>query len=306
MAGVMVMDPLNSGKTLSCIPGLSRNWDFVCDAVPCWRRRQVAELMWRNGHRRPVWASLKPLMEKAEWTVYFLYAPQRVLTAAQRFTLRRLKDSGVNLLVVCAAKEASMIPEEINAYADALFWKALEGYDFSAYTLALRQISYRSPGANVLVINDSVYGPFTDLETCLKPSKWDLTGFTASSQLAHHIQSYVFSLKCVDRARMLKLAPVFFPVLAFSDPNAVINLQELRLARIASRSMGGGALWYGDAKHVIDPTLVRPFELIDAGFPFLKRSLVGKYKKFQDTEQVKSLLNELGHPVDDWQERAAT
>jgi hypothetical protein len=53
-----------------------------------------------------------------------------------------------------------------------------------------------------------------------KPQSWDLTGFTASSQLANHIQSYAFSLKSVDRARMLRLSPVMFPFNAISDANA--------------------------------------------------------------------------------------
>ncbi|MET0962548.1 MAG: hypothetical protein ABWY05_06970 [Noviherbaspirillum sp.] len=285
-------------NTVQAIQGLTCNWNFACSPVPRWRYRQAIELAWKNSHLRPEWTAIKPLTNKSSWTVYFIYAPDGRLTPAHRFTLARLKDSGSNLLVVCATKEAALVPRELHAYADALFWKALLGYDFSAYTLALRQISQQSPGADVLVMNDSVYGPFADLKTCVAQSPWDLTGFTASSKIAHHIQSYAFGLKGVDRLRMLKLAPVFFPVLAISDPKAVILLQEIRLARVASRSMTVGAFWYGDEKDVVDPMLFRPFELIEAGFPFIKRSLLGKHQKFQNPDRVRELLRKLGHLVD--------
>jgi lipopolysaccharide biosynthesis protein len=287
----------NQKKPQSTICGLVSNWNFSADPVPRWRRRQTLEKLWASRHRRPDWAPIKPMIHKAEWTIYFIYAPDGLLSSAHRFTLSRLKNLGVNLLVVCATPKVSSVPIELNKYADALLWKALDGYDFSAYTLALQQISQQSSNADVIVMNDSVFGPFSNLKECIARSPWDLTGFTASSQVEHHIQSYAYGLKGVNRIRMLKMATVFFPFFAISDAKTVVAIQELRLARIASRSMKVGALWYGDVKDVIDPTLVRPFELIDAGFPFLKRSLLGKHKKFQNTDEVIARLERLGHPI---------
>jgi hypothetical protein len=72
---------------------------------------------------------------------------------------------------------------------------------------------------------------------------------------------------------------MFFPFAALSNPSHVINLHELRFARVASRSMSVGAFWYGDAVKVQDPMLHRPIELLTAGFPFLKRSLLGKKRE---------------------------
>lgn len=279
------------------VPDLVANWDFESTPVPRWRRRQVVETLLRRGHRRPKWFAVRPLTKRQAWAVFFLYAPQGEITPAQKFTLSRLKDLGLNLLVICASDSASLLPNDLYTYADALFWKSVEGYDFSAYTLALLEISKLAPGADVFLMNDSVFGPFSDLNEMLRGAPWDLTGFTASSQVAHHVQSYAFALRGVDRMRMLNLAPVFFPFLALSDPRDVVNIQEIRLARVAARSMKVGAFWFGDVKKVIDPTLVRPFELLNVGFPFLKRSLLGKHKKFQDEELVLSHLRDQGHPV---------
>jgi len=174
----------------------------------------------------------------------------------------------------------------------------MAGYDFSGYTLGLLEISRNSPGADVFVMNDSVFGPFCDLREVIAQAPWDLTGFTASNQVTNHIQSYAFIIRAVNKKRMAKLSTVFFPYIALSNMSAVVALQETRLARVASRHMTVGALWYGDKKEVIDPTLVRPLELLDVGFPFLKRSLLGKHQSFIDADLMYTRLQQFGHPID--------
>lgn len=279
------------------IPGLCRDWDFQPSKVMRWEYRRTAELFLRKAHRRPAWHQVKAISPKTAWIVYFVYTPDGLLSPAHEFTLARLRDTGVPILVVCASRNPSLIPPDLAKYCDALLWKDLPGYDFSAYTLALREISKRSPGADVLVLNDSVFGPFSDLKQVFRDARWDLTGFTASNQLTNHVQSYAFMLRHVDPKRMQSLSRVFFPFAAVSDPNAVVYLQEIRLARIASRSMKVGAFWFGDKSEVLDPTLVRPMELIDQGFPFLKRSLLTKHNRYIDRDDVLSRLEELAHPV---------
>lgn len=228
-----------------------------------------------------------------------MYAPDGLMSTAHEFTLARLRDLGLPVFVVCATPSPGLIPAKLASYCEALFWKALSGYDFSGYSLALREISRNASGADVFVMNDSVLGPFSDFREILTRTKWDLTGFTASNQMTSHIQSYAFLLRDVTPSRMARLSTVFFPYFAMSDANAVILLQETRLARVAARHMNVGALWYGDYREVIDPTLSRPFELLDSGFPFLKRSLLSKHKSFHARENVIARMEQLGHPIQD-------
>lgn len=279
------------------IAGMTRRWDFVATPVQRWRIRQAIETVVRNSQPRPGWTAIRPVSQQPAWTVYFLFAPDGIFTPTHRFALERLRDAGHRLMVVCAAPTPSAIPAEVNNYADALYWKALSGYDFSAYSAALREISRRSPHADVLVINDSVYGPFTDVREVLAHAPWELTGFTATSQVENHIQSYAFVLKNVTPARMRSLATVMFPWRALSNPHDVIQVQETRFARVAARSFPVGAYWFAEKEQVLDPTLFRPIELIAAGFPFLKRSLLGKHQTLQDVEQIRDLLFTLDHPV---------
>lgn len=280
------------------IPGLVRNWTFNSCHVARWERRQIIETVLSHAHRRPSHMKIKAVTQRQTWVVYFMYAPNGMLSVSHRFTLERLRDLRLPIFVVCATPSPDLLPQGLTKYCDALYWKGLGGYDFSAYTLALREISQYSSGADVFVMNDSVFGPFADLREVIKKAPWDLTGFTSSNQVTNHIQSYAFILRSVDKARMAKLSTVFFPYFAMSNVNAVIRVQETRLARVAARHMEVGSFWYGDSKEVIDPTLVRPLALLDAGFPFLKRSLLGKHKSFIDSDSMCSRLELLGHPID--------
>lgn len=295
------MTDQSTSKTMhastDAIAGMTRRWDFVATPVQRWRIRQAIETVVRNSQPRPDWMAIRPISQQPAWTVYFLFAPDGIFTPSHRFALERLRDAGHRLMVVCAAASPKAIPVEVNNYADALYWKALSGYDFSAYSGALREISRRSPHADVLVINDSVYGPFTDVREVLTHAPWELTGFTATSQVENHIQSYAFLLKNVTPARMRSLATVMFPWRALSNPHDVIQVQETRFARVAARSFTVGAYWFAEKEQVLDPTLFRPIELIEAGFPFLKRSLLGKHQTLQDVEQIRDLLFTLDHPV---------
>ena len=117
-------------------------------------------------------------------------------------------------------------------------------------------------------MNDSVFGPFVPLRPVLDNSRWDLTGFTASGELTNHVQSYAFCLRGVTPAR------------------------------VAARSMTVGALWYSDATRVHNPTLVKPMELLDAGFPFLKRALLTKSSNYIERDLVLERLARHGHPLD--------
>ncbi len=95
----------------------------------------------------------------------------------------------------------------------------------------------------------------------------------------------------------MKLRSVFPQYVAFNRGQEVVQCQELRFARVASRHMKVGAYWYGNTDTVADPMLVKPFGLLDAGLPFLKKSLLGKMGKFQRREAVLEVLRRFAHPV---------
>jgi len=242
----------------------------------------------------PPFKVLKPVTQRHRWLVYFIFAPAGKLEPYHHFSLRKLRQHDAGLLVIFAGKVPGEIPAAIADVADACYWKGLNGYDFSAYSIALNAIATHSPGADVLVMNDSVFGPLVDLTPFLDDAPWNLTGFTATNVSGQkHIQSYAFILKDVTADRLHALRWIFPERFAFNSAVGAVSCQELWFARVASRSMLVGSYWYGEDAVSHDPSLTRAVALVEAGFPFLKRSLLGKHKKFQPAGEVEQLLKRL-------------
>jgi len=275
---------------------LERLWTFTpSDASLLWKLRRI----WRFSRRRrarPTHHVLKPVFQAPRWNICFLFSPQGDLSASQLYSLHALRSAGVPLLVIVATKDPLTIPPDLTKLSDALIWKGLSGYDFSAYRIGLEQIAELSPGADVLMMNDSVFGPFGDIERLVAATPWRLAGFTSSAVIENHIQSYAFIMKSFDAELLENLSPVLLPHHAFDRAADVILCQEVQLARIAARHVTVGSFWHGAARSDLDPMLNMPLELIDVGMPFLKKSLFGKMRSFQDSEVIQRKLIELGHP----------
>ena len=276
---------------------LQRDWTFRVEHLRPYHRR-----FWLNfvtGLRRaPPTRVLRAATPAPRWAIWFVYAPDGTVGAAHRFTLDRLKALDRKLLIVCASPDGR-VPPELSVAADALIWKGLSGYDFSAYAAGLRHLARRSPHADVLVLNDSIYGPFVDLEPLIERARWDLTGFTSSTHQENHLQSYAFLLRDITPTRLRDLWSVFVPGLAFNDIVGVIDYQELRLARVASGHMSVGALWHAPDLDNSDPTLFTAEALLDQGFPFIKKSTLGKKRTLIGEDmaaRIETRLAVLGHP----------
>lgn len=245
----------------------------------------------------PAWKALVPAGPRQRWLAYFIYLTDGQLTAGQRFTLDHLSREDASVMVICACPEHHPVFEELRPLCQALYWKAEGGWDFSAYAVALSELARLSPGADVLVMNDSVYGPFKPLVPFMDAAPWRFTGFTGNSLEENHVQSYAFVVKAIDAALMQALAPAMSTVWAYNAADPVILHQETRLARVLAPHFSVGAFWFGDNIKKPDLCLFYPRELVVAGFPFVKRSLVGKFaESFQKPEEVRALLESLGHP----------
>ncbi len=279
------------------IDALDRDWTFR-PSRPDGITAAVRATALRGLRHAPAHHAIIPICSRPRWIVFFVYLPSGGLTAAHRFTLERLRQADAGLCIICAAPTPADIPAEITTVADALYWKALPGFDFSAYALALHAIAHDSPGADVLVLNDSVFGPFSPVDSLWSHMRWDLTGFTASAQLQNHIQSYAFHLKRVDADRLRVLRTVMPRHWAFDDYRGAVYLQESRFATVAARSMSVGALWYADGERSGDPSIFAALPLLDAGFPFLKRSLLTKNAHVVPRDSILHALTCRDHPID--------
>ncbi len=277
--------------------GIVGDWDFVPSRPTIRRRLRALEGAIRRSALAPATRSIKPLYPSSTgWIAYLLYLPDGRAQPHHWYTLERLRAAGRRLCVVFASPDAAQIEPPLLAVADAAYWKALVGYDFSAYGLLLREMANRCPGSDIFVMNDSVFGPFADLRPLFSRFRWQLSGLTASSQVENHLQSCAFHLKEVQSSTVDALRSVFLPGLCLKDRSDVILFQETRLARVAARHLSVGSVWFESGSGDVDPTLRRPFELLALGYPFIKRSLLSKYSNLQDPDRILSVLQRHGHP----------
>lgn len=287
-----------TSATLDDGSAVTRDWDFVATrASP-----RIVAIRCRNALLRrvppPASELLRPPFPAPRWTVYFAFMPDGALSDAHRFTLARLRALGRPLLVICAAQSVDLIPAELAAAADALVWKALPGFDFSAYRVGLAALAEHAPGCDAFVMNDSVFGPLGDVGPALDAARWDLTGFIATATVENHVQSYAFQLRGVTRDRLAALAAVMPDQYAYDGFWDVVLNQETRFARVAARRLRVGALVHVDLPgQTLDPTLQCALPLVRAGFPFLKRSLLGKLAGLWPREEVVAVLRAAGHPL---------
>ncbi len=277
---------------------LVRNWAFR-RSMPDGVTMLVRLLATEGRVPAPASNSLIPIKMAPRWIIYFMFLPTGEVTAAHRFTLERLRAADARLAIVCATPRSDAVPEELHHKADALYWKGMGGFDFSAYAAALHEVAEHSPGADVLVLNDSVFGPFVPVDSLWPDMHWDLTGFTASAELENHIQSYAFFLRDWTPTRLRQLSQVFSRDTAFDTYRGAVYGLESRFAATAARSMSVGALWYADNRRAGDPSVFAALPLLDAGFPFLKRSLLHRNARFYEPGEVLDRLRALEHPVED-------
>ncbi len=278
---------------------LQRDWTFRPSA-PDGVTRLVRLAVSRGLRPAPDREALIPFTSKPRWIVYFVYLPNGELTAAHRYTLARLREADAALAIICATPDRGIVPDALRGYADALYWKALAGFDFSAYAIALHEIARFSPEADVLVLNDSTFGPFVPIDSLWGKMRWDLTGFTASGQIENHIQSYGFHLRGWNASKAHALRSIFLERAAYDTYRDAVYGQETRFARRAATVMSVGALWYADHVHANDPSIFAALPLVRAGFPFIKKALLTKTDYVYERAEVLDALRALGHPTDDY------
>lgn len=110
------------------------------------------------------------------------------------------------------------------------------GYDFGCYREGLRTLEPISRFEKILLANDSVLGPFTDLTSLIErcDERADVWGMTDSVESVHHLQSYflLFNQRSILSAAFREFWSRY-PLVNYKP--AVIKLGELGLAKALTR-----------------------------------------------------------------------
>lgn len=298
---------------MDCPSKFVRDWDFEPSRPTALVNALRLRAQVRGWDAQPAWQAVRPAVPAGRWNALFLFAPAGDLSRAQLDTFERVSRLRGKSLVVVASTSPNRVPIDRLAAADALYWKDLPGYDFSAYAIAIAEIAARSPGATLYMQNDSVIGPFGDLDAKIDSMPWRLGGFLAAPALENHLQSFALTFRDVDQELVTSLASVLSIERSISLRRDVILMQESRLSRVASQHMTVGAHWFAPwarenqqsltkelgrklAGNVEKPGLSRDPSLrcasllLSQGFPFLKRSLLGPHSAMQNQEALADFL----------------
>jgi len=180
------------------------------------------------------------------------------------------------------------------------------GYDFGSWASALNRYPRISAADQVLLLNDSLAGPFEPIGSLLEHfdrSGADVWGMTDTCQFSPHLQSYCLGFKsgCLTEPA---LAGFWRDIRVERSRDDVIWRYELGLGRLLQRerfSMDAAIRFKRVVQDGQNPTILGWRRLLDLGFPFVKRQLLRQPEVAPDGSMVREVVErKFGVNLDEW------
>ncbi|MBR0904599.1 rhamnan synthesis F family protein [Bradyrhizobium liaoningense] len=218
------------------------------------------------------------------------------------YYLSALADEGFSIVLITSNMELDAesfaAAREICA---AVVHRENKGYDFAGWSTAIQVFRGIYKANQILLANDSVYGPMRSLASIFETMErkpCDFWGITESLEVEWHLQSYFLLF-----TRAAVRAPVFKQfwenVTAISDKTELIHRYEVPLGRIfAETGLRPGALVGLDSltREVCNPTLSMWREiLVKTESPFIKVQLLRDNPLHTNIEGWQDIARQLGY-----------
>lgn len=180
------------------------------------------------------------------------------------------------------------------------------GYDFGSWASALDRYPQIAAAPQVLLLNDSLAGPFWAMDSLLRlfdDSGADAWGLTDTSQFGHHLQSYCLGFKggCLREPPLRKF---WREIRVERSRDDVIWRYEIGLSRLLHREHFTIDAAYRHSQVVDEgknPTIIGWSRLLDLGFPFVKRQLLRQPEVAPDGLLIRdTLLSRFSVNLDEW------
>lgn len=217
------------------------------------------------------------------------------VSVSTNLLLKELIEHGYSVLFIsaCESPKVLEIDDDIRQKITVIR-KPNIGYDFGSWSVAMQLLPSSRSARNVIVVNDSLVGPFMGLShlfTRLETSPFDVTGITDSIQMRHHVQSYFLHFKN-GSFQHPGIVDFWNNIFVQEDKMEVIKSYELGLtAKAQASQLYVGALypWNLVGQYWQNPSVDGWSRLIDLGFPFVKREVVRE----SSLKNLKSLLSKV-------------
>jgi hypothetical protein len=194
--------------------------------------------------------------------------------------LRALKALDCDIVFVSSCKGLPDADREhILTLCHKLILRRNFGYDFGSYRAGLKQLNPQHSYEQILLVNDSVYGPIHDLKPIFEAfaqKSADLWSITDSYEQEYHLQSYflVFNRAAWEHPRIQKFWKRFWYV---NSKKAAIQLYEIGLSRAAKVAHLRQAAWCDYA--TLTPLMLKKVEARLATSPPEDPPLAGMEKR---------------------------
>lgn len=239
-------------------------------------------------------------------TIFASYSSSPTVPAYVLFHLGALRKFSSRLAFVSNSPLSESSRAELNGTCDLVVERSNKGYDFAAWRdviLAERMAEWDE----VLLTNSSVVGPLFDLAPLfedMQARSCDFWGLTHSVNLRPHIQSFFvcfrkrlingpvwqefwrgvdadLSKRQVIRRYEVRFKEVFESA-GFIADTYLPQMRKIGMQRIFFRRLNTATpIYIPMDKNRTNPTIHSPLELIEAGFPYLKASLLWGHNRRQ-------------------------
>jgi hypothetical protein len=195
---------------------------------------------------------------------------------ATRHMCAALQRCGVSVVL---SYDHKIIGAKVGGPWDAVVTADHDGYDFFSWRLALEQFSDDATFDEVLMLNDSVIGPFSDLEpllTAWRSLPFDVTGLVESSNPRPHLHSWGlrFAGRCSSPAALLSLYGKASPRMQKADAVDFLEIPLAEFFRTRGCTTGSVFSQVSTSTPTRNPAVFGWNDLLASGMPFIKREVL--------------------------------
>lgn len=222
--------------------------------------------------------------------------------------VRELQAGGYQVVVTsgCESPRPLDLGPGVDPARLVILRKPNAGYDFGSWSVALEMVPGAAGAARTLLLNDSMAGPFTSLTPLLEDfdrTPADVWAMTDTQQFGSHLQSYCLGFRdgiLADRP----LQRFWSRIRHETDKDRIIHDNELGLSRLL-RAEGYVLLPAYPHEKVVpsgqNPVIKGWRQLLDLGFPFLKREILRDPAVAPAGRSARAVLHRrFGIDVADW------
>lgn len=238
--------------------------------------------------------------ELGENVVLFVtHCPQGVVKPHVLLHLQALKAIGLSTVLIAAGACEQMLElSGIYDNIDICYARENHGYDFAAWAHVLREMPELYQKRLVILINDSIIGPFSLKSLArainkIENSSCDLVSLTDNFQLGWHLQSYFIAVK-QSALESIAFRTFIDGIKSLETKEEVIYDYETRFTHLMTT---GGltceALF--KSRDLTNYTAYKWQELIEQGMPYIKLGILCKSVASVDIVGWRDVVREHGY-----------